>query len=44
VPLVAFLHERTGDFSTLFWSLAALAAAMFASALCFPAAKTAVHA
>ncbi len=44
VPLVAFLHDRAGDFGTLFWSLAALAAAMLASALWFPAAKTVVRA
>ena len=36
VPLVAFVHERTGDFVWLFVTLAALAAVIAAAGLCLP--------
>ncbi len=36
VPLVAVVHERTGDFAWLFVTLAALAAVIVATGLCLP--------
>jgi MFS family permease len=39
VPLVAFVHDRSGDFRNVFVALAGLAFAMLVTALWFPATK-----